>query len=129
MQFGRTWLLLLLTALLVALSGSALGAQHYFCRMAGRVVADCCCKAEAADPCEKTVGSADCCERIDASARADVSRLWRAADSIPPAALTATITEPAYAPPRARFEPATVHFARGPPIPERLFVVHCAFLI
>lgn len=129
MRFGRAWLHLLLTALLVALSGIALGAPHYFCRMAGRVVADCCCTAEAADPCEKTIGRADCCERIEASARADVSRIARAVDSIPPAALSATLVEPVHVVPPSRRAASVAQFGRGPPAPERLFVVHCAFLI
>ena len=129
MRIARTWLPLLITALLLALSGSALAAGQYFCHMTGRVVADCCC-APGADPGrEQTVSPADCCERVRAQPRADIDRTLRAADGVPPAALVATLQEPKYVPPCSRCGKAVIHAGRGPPAAERLFAVHCAFLI
>ncbi len=129
MRFARTWLPLLLTALLVALSGSASGAPHYFCHMSGRVVADCCCAAGAATGCEQRVRAADCCERMGAEPRADVDRTPRTLDGIGPAALAATLNEPLYVRPRSRSVRPPLHAGRGPPATGPLFVVHCAFLI
>jgi hypothetical protein len=129
MRLARTWLPLLLTALLTALSGAALSAPHFLCHMTGRVVADCCCTADAAPPCEPSVSAADCCERLNARPRADVDRTLCAADGIAPAALAATLEEPPYVGPRSRRENAVIHAGRGPPASQRLFVVHCAFLI
>jgi hypothetical protein len=129
MRFARSWLSLLLTALLLALSGTALAAPHYFCHMAGRVVADCCCSGETATGCEQGVKAADCCERMNAQPRATADRTLRAGASIEPAALAATLDEPPYVGPRSHRAKAVIHAGRGPPAPERLFAVHCAFLI
>jgi len=129
MRLARTWLPLFLTALFMALSGSALGAPHYFCHMTGRVVAECCCTADADAGCEQRVNAADCCERMGAQASADVDRTLRGADGIGPAALAARLNEPPYVPACSRRDKPVIHAGRGPPGTARLFAVHCAFLI
>jgi hypothetical protein len=123
------WFRLLFAALLVALSGSALAGPHYFCRMAGRVMADCCCSAEDHQGSEPSVSPKDCCERIEAKALPDVGRALQSTDDVPSGALSAVVAVPRYVAPSTRTERLPMQSSRGPPGLERLFLVHCAFLI
>ena len=71
----------------------------------------------------------DCCEKITTTARSATVRGLGTDFSVPPATLTATVSDPVYVfpsmvasltlPPQARAPPAA-----GPP----LFILHCAFL-
>jgi hypothetical protein len=96
--------------------------------MAGRVVDHCCCAKEADTGCTRAVKSADCCERIDADARAGTGTL-RATVEVPPAVLASTLALPSRALPYSFPDREAIRAGRGPPPTARLFVTHCAFLI
>lgn len=132
MQRRGHWFVLLLAALVLLVSGSALGGQRYFCRMAGRVVADCCCEGVRAPEGvarTRTVTPADCCERIQADSGAQLGRAVGASESFPSAALASIVAEPSYELPGFRVLPAFAQPSRGPPPRPQLFVLHCALLI
>jgi hypothetical protein len=128
----RTWLALLVTALFLALSGTAFGAPSFFCHMTGRVGSGCCCQAKArsvAKPVGASVSANGCCERLEKSARPVVARTAALAEHVAEAALMTTVAEPSYTPLVSRAERMFARSSRGPPHTERLFVRHCAFLI
>jgi hypothetical protein len=128
MRFARAWLPLALTALILTLLGSALAGPHFLCRMTGRIVDHCCCAKQADTGCTRALKSADCCEWVDADARANTGTL-RATIEVPPAVLVSTLALPSRALPRSSPERTVIHAGRGPPRAERLFAAHCAFLI
>lgn len=123
------WLLALSATLLMALPGGALDTGRYFCRMAERVVDECCCPGHPKAGCEDTVAATDCCERIGVQSSSNLARTALSFDGIPPAVLTAVIADPVRRAPRSRLEPTPVAVGRGPPATDQLFLVHCALLI
>ena len=132
MRFVRPWFALLLAAVVVALSWTALAGPHYFCRMAGRVMADCCCEAAHSSEisaCGPSASPADCCERIQSGPRAQVGRTLGEPENVPPASLAAVLAESNCEIPDAHFEPGFTQPSRGPPPRLQLFIVHCALLI
>jgi hypothetical protein len=123
---------LALLAALMLLAGTAFAGPQYFCRMSGRVLADCCCASnqeQQESVGESTVVSGDCCERLAPRDRSQVTRS-ATGENVPPAALSVMLAEPVYAFPALAFASTIVEQSRGPPIVgPPIFVVKCAFLI
>lgn len=131
-QFGVR-LRLFLAALIVLLAAAASDRSHYFCKMMGQAVAECCCGSEHRP--ERSHGASvqapDCCERLAASQQPLATTSHSVAlPDVPVAALVATL--PAFTPPEPSFRllPARHSPARAPPVNRPpLFVSHCKLLI
>jgi hypothetical protein len=123
---------LALLAALMLLVGTAYAGPQYLCRMSGRVLAGCCCASNQErqeSTCEPTLVAGDCCERLAPRDRSQVAR-GATGENVPPAALSAILSEPVYAFPVAVAARAVVEQSRGPPmVGPPIFVAHCAFLI
>jgi hypothetical protein len=124
---------LFLAALIVLLAAAASDRSHYFCKMMGRAVAECCCAPQHSPQRGRNTAlrAADCCERLAASQQPVATLSHHAAlPDFPVAALVATL--PAFAPPEPSFRlvPAHPSPARAPPaLGPPLFLSHCALLI
>jgi hypothetical protein len=123
--------LALLTALAVSLPMTAFGRTTYFCRMMNRVVATCCCAADARHEAvrETRVRAEDCCEKLAPRAQAASLRAAASNVDVPPAARLETTALVAYVAPQRDTLPAPSIRARAPPaLGPPLFIVHCALL-
>jgi hypothetical protein len=123
------FVLAVLGLLLVAVAPTR---SHYFCKMMGRAVAECCCAGRDAahDSAGPTLRAPDCCERLVPASQP----VWLAQrDAAPslftaPFALTPALLEPP--PPAYRLLAVTPPGARAPPsLGPPLFIVHCSLLI
>lgn len=130
MRSARSWLALLVTALLLLAAGSAFGAPHYFCHMAGEVVDACCCASHQDDGSEQgSLSQEDCCERLSARPQVQVTPALRLVSDVPAAALLAIVPQPVRVPASVRVERPVLREQRGPPSTRPLFVKHRALLI
>lgn len=133
----RAWLFGLLTALLVLLPGQGSVRVEHFCRMAGRVVASCCCDeaATASSPGEASPGAAqqlqvdNCCQRLSSAGRSASFAPSKALPALALAALPPSRALDFDAQPGCSLgsqcaEVTQAPLAIGPP----LFVKHCALL-
>ena len=133
---GMRWfgvrLQLLLTALIVLLAAAASAPSHYFCKMTGRAVAECCCASELGPKAHRTARAEapDCCELRSASHPPVVVSHNAAVPELPVASLAATLPVLVYPEPTFRLLGAVPSAARAPPaIGPPLFISHCALLI
>ncbi len=123
---------LLFAVCVLLLAAAASSRSHYFCKMMGRAMAECCCAAES-DPREGDGAKArapDCCELIQAPAAPVVAHHEATLPGLPTAALVATLSALEYRGPSFRLTVARPSLARAPPAlgPPR-FISHCALLI
>jgi hypothetical protein len=134
MRSFRARLQILLAALMVLLGVAASQRSHYFCKMMGRAVAECCCVRGHAAPVGKNLGATaradDCCELI---AR-DGQRVLAVQQAAPPqvvmAALVVALPGVEYSLPSFAPSGHTPSLARAPPaLGPPLFLSHCALLI
>jgi hypothetical protein len=124
-------LLPLLAAVVVLLTLAAPDREHYFCRMMGQVLPECCCAEAHAAPAVSavTVRPVGCCERIAPSKHTGVASVKDHAVSVSPAALLAVLPSFTHAAPGARVGVTLPALARAPPsIGPPLFIAHCALL-
>jgi len=131
MQLGARWRILLV-ALVALLAAFAADRSHYFCKMMGQAVAECCCAAGHGPKGDEgaTARAPDCCELIAASERSVVAPHAVAPPVVGAPALLATLPPLEY-PKRWFYVVASVpSLARAPPSmgPPR-FLAHCALLI
>ncbi|HEX2670672.1 MAG TPA: hypothetical protein VHM25_07370 [Polyangiaceae bacterium] len=133
MRWFGVRLQLLLTALMVLLATAASDRSHYFCKMMGRAVDECCCSTEQhlQRGRSATVQSPDCCSRLAAGEQPAVITSHNATlPDFPSAALAATLPAFAAAESNFRVVPALRPPARAPPgVGPPLFLSHCALLI
>lgn len=124
---------LLLAALIVLLATAASDRSHYFCKMMGRAVAECCCGSEHRLQRSQAVSvrAPDCCERLAASPQPVATTVQTAAlPDLPVAALIATLPAVTFPEPSFRVAPALRPPVRAPPAIELpFFISHCALLI
>jgi hypothetical protein len=125
-----------LTVLLVALPAGALGSDQYFCRMMGRLVDDCCCKADSNEHQAATKSSSpeikarSCCERVERGTHAASPGLKDSALRVA-SPLVATVSPLAGVVPEAKVRALGLRHsrARAPPLlAERIFLKNCSLL-
>lgn len=131
MQLGVRWRILLV-ALVVLLAAFTADRSHYFCKMMGQAVAECCCasghgpKADAG----ATARAPDCCELITASKHSVVAPQATTPPEVGAATLVATLPTLEYPEPWFHLVPPVPSLARAPPsIGPPRFLAHCALLI
>jgi hypothetical protein len=128
----RARILALVAAIALMLPSGAAAGAHYFCRMAERVLPNCCCAAahdEHESGHEVQVRGAGCCEQMLTPARAGATAANDAALELPAAGLATVL--PAAAWPQApvsRLRAARARSRAPPGVGPPLFIVHCAFL-
>ena len=130
----RIQLIALVTALAVLLPGSAFARTQFFCRMMNRVVATCCCDADANSSDDVSyqpqVRATDCCEKVTTQARsATAARVLDTDFSVPPALLAATVPADVYVFPETVAILTRMAQARAPPgVGPPLFILNCSLL-
>jgi len=128
----RARIFALLTAIAVMLPGGAASPAHYFCRMAERVQAACCC-AGAQDPHDSAprteVQPQDCCEKLAQPSRATASSADQPALDVPSPALGTLLPVDAWVGTAGGSSHVALRQARSPPsLGPPLFITHCSFL-
>jgi hypothetical protein len=123
---------LLLVALVVLLAAAASDRSHYFCKMMGRAVAECCCPSshEAGQGEGAAARAPDCCELMASSKQPLAAYQQATAPGLaaPPVAVLLASLE--YSEPSFRLVETPPTLARAPPgIGPPLFISHCALLI
>jgi hypothetical protein len=134
MRSLRARLQILLVALTVLLGVAASQRSHYFCKMMGRAVAECCCARGRAVPVRKNLGATaradDCCELIAGDGQPVLAVQQAAPPQVVMAALVVALPGVAYSPPSFTVVGHTPSLARAPPaLGPPLFLSHCALLI
>ena len=119
-----------LAALTVLLASIAADRTHYFCKMMGEAVAECCCPGQH-EPAETVALRApDCCERLVSAKRAVAATSVDATIDVGPpvcVALAPLVEAPTVDYRLHHARPAT---ARAPPaLGPPLFLSHCSLLI
>jgi hypothetical protein len=126
-------LMVAVAAMLALLAASAPLGTHYFCRMMGQVITECCCErsGEVPDPNEGAqVRAADCCERLAPSLHSFVAVPGDHAAPLPPAPMLAVLLPPAIVLPAVRLVSVPMPSARAPPLLTlRRFIAQCRLLI
>lgn len=132
MRWFGARLQLLLVALVVLLAAVASDRSHYFCKMMGRAVAECCCPGahDANQNDGATAQSPDCCELLAASKQPLAAHHQATAANPHAAALAVLLPAFEYSEPSFRVIETPRTLARAPPaIGPPLFLSHCALLI
>jgi hypothetical protein len=130
-SFGAR-LQLVLVALVLLLAAAASDRSHYFCKMLGRAVAECCCPSahEAAQSEATTARAPDCCELMTSSKQPVAAHHEATAPSLSAMPLAVLLAPLQYSEPRCRLVEMPRSLARAPPaLGPPLFISHCALLI
>jgi len=124
---------LLLAALIVLLATAAADHSHYFCKMMGRAVAECCCATSHQLQRSRSASARapDCCELLTASKQSVATSHSAALPDVPVAAWVAILPAFAFSEPHFRLVPLLRAPTRAAPpaIGPPLFISHCAMLI
>ena len=97
MRVVRARILALFAALVMLLPGGAFARTQYYCSMMGRVVASCCCQAEAvtqAPSAAQELQVGDCCQRLSATSRSASLGTRDVLHGVAAPAVLPTVTEP-----------------------------------
>ena len=132
MRWFGVRLQLVLVALVVLLAAAASDRSHYFCKMMGRAVAECCCPGAHEDErgAEAAARAPDCCELIAASKQPVAASHEATAAELSEAGLAVTLPAFEYPLPSFRLLQVPALLARPPPaIGPPLFISHCALLV
>lgn len=132
MRWFGVRLQLLLVALVVLLAAAASDRSHYFCKMMGRAVAECCCPG--AHDASQNDGAAarapDCCELLAASKQSVAANHEATAPTLSATPVAVMLPGFEYSEPTFRLVETPRTLARAPPaIGPPLFISHCSLLI
>ena len=132
MRWFGARLQLLLVALVVLLGVAASDRSHYFCKMLGRAVEECCCPGahDANQNDGATARAPDCCELMAGSKQPVAAYHHATAPSLSATPVAVTLASFEYSEPSFRLVETPRTLARAPPaIGPPLFLSHCALLI
>lgn len=124
---------LLLVALVVLSAATAADRAHYFCKMMGRAMAECCCAgapASAEQTAAPAVRAPDCCQRLVPAKQPVVAASQDAVPALLSASFTSLRAWSEFPTHGFRVLVTTPAAARAPPaLGPPLFLAHCTLLI
>jgi hypothetical protein len=121
---------LLVVALVVLLAAVASARSHYFCKMMGQAVAECCCPGAHEASASAAARAPDCCEVIAASKPAVAVSHQATTVQFSEAGLAVMLPAFEYPQPSFRLLQTPALLARPPPaLGPPLFISNCALLI